>query len=62
MATKKNQLGTTSPRQPDGRPSLVAPDPKKLRSNQLGRRALPQVPSVAPSKIRHTALPSRGSR
>jgi hypothetical protein len=55
--------------QPDGRPALPAPDPRK-GSPRIGQRLLPQVPSVAPAKLpmgragrpktvrtRHTARP-----
>jgi hypothetical protein len=51
--------------QPDGRPARPSvPDPRKTPS-RFGQRLLPQLPSVAPSKIygapkmrtRHTAKP-----
>jgi hypothetical protein len=39
-----------------GRPARpTVPDPKKT-SPRLGQKLLPQVPSVPPSKIRHTAV------
>jgi hypothetical protein len=60
MATRKAKLDVDL--MPDGRPARpTVPDPRKTSPRHLGQRLLPQVPSVAPSKIRHTAVP-RGSR
>jgi len=40
-----------------GRPARpTVPDPRKTSPRRLGQRLLPQVPSVPPSKIRHTAV------
>jgi hypothetical protein len=45
-----------------GRPVRpTVPDPRKI-GTRLDHRILLQVPSVAPSKIRYTAVPRRGSR
>lgn len=53
MALK--QLGPAVERTPDGRPERMIPEPAK--QVRLGRKPLPQVPSVAPSRLRHTAKP-----
>jgi hypothetical protein len=59
MATRKKALAVDL--QPDGRPARsTVPDPRKM-GTRLDHRILPQVPS-APAKIRHTAVPRRGSR
>jgi hypothetical protein len=42
------------------RPTVL--DPRKFGSNRLGQRLQPQLPSVTPSKIRHTAGTARGSQ
>jgi hypothetical protein len=46
---KKPTLGITK-LQPDGRPALPAPDPRKI-TPRLGQRILSQVPSVAPQRL-----------
>jgi hypothetical protein len=48
------QLGPAVPRQADGRPERMLPDPRKM---VRGRKVLPQLPSVAPARLRHTAKP-----
>ena len=62
MATRKKPvLGQALDRTEDGRLARIAvPNPSKI-GTRLDHRILPQVPSV-PSKIRHTAVPRRGSR
>jgi hypothetical protein len=64
MGTRKKQvLGQGLDRTEDGRLArLAVPDPNKIGSNRLGQRLLPQLPSVTPSKIRHTAGAARGSQ
>jgi hypothetical protein len=50
--------------QPDGRPARELPDPRKA-GTRLSQRLLPQLPHEAPSsktRVRHTAVPRRGSR
>lgn len=44
-------------RQPDGRPARPAPDPQK--ATRFGIDLLPQVPSVAPSKLKGAPHPVR---
>jgi hypothetical protein len=63
MGTRKPVLGPGLDRQPDGRPVLnPSPiDPRKIGTR--GRKLLPQLPHVTtPTRIRHTAVPRRGSR
>jgi hypothetical protein len=60
MATRKKTLAVDL--QSDGRPVRDLPSPQKIGPRSLGRHLLPQIPHEAPSKIRHTALPPRGSR
>jgi len=48
-------LGPADDRLPDGRPARPIVDPAKR--TPLGRKPLPQVPSVAPTRLRHTAQP-----
>jgi hypothetical protein len=58
----RNKKGLGIELQPDGRPARpTVPDSRKI-GTRLDHRVLPQVPSVASAKIRHTVVPRRGSR
>jgi hypothetical protein len=61
MSRKKPTLAVDL--QPDGRPVRDLPSPLKIGPRPLGRRLLPQLPHAElKTKIRHTAVPPRGSR
>jgi hypothetical protein len=51
----KLALGPAVPRMDDGRPERMIPEP--MKQTRLARRPLAQVPSVPPSRLRHTAKP-----
>jgi hypothetical protein len=44
------------PLTPEGKPARQIPDPRKI-GTRLSQRLLPQLPHVAPTKIRKTARP-----
>lgn len=52
MAAK---LGPAVERMPDGRPERSIPEP--MKQTRLARKPLAQVPSVPPTRLRHTAQP-----
>jgi hypothetical protein len=57
MATRNRKKGLAIELDELGRPARpTVPDPRKTSPRQLGQKLLPQVPSVPPSKIRHTAV------
>lgn len=62
---KKPVLGQALDRTDDLRLARISPpDPRKV-GTRLSQRLLPQLPHdkvVSPTKIRHTAVPRRGSR
>ncbi len=56
MSSKKPVLGVALDRDPSGRLARISP-PDPHKQMKLGKRELPQLPSVPPSRMRKTVVP-----